>query len=323
MPVESVVSLCGFYVCSVGYKVKHYGGVPFIISRMKRREKMKNFLVLTACFAFVGIATGQDKTFSFSESLQRYTWDLGPEISYIKYEEPDVMEEEGMMYGIMASCTYRGWVQGARLLRVDTQETPKGKFMLRGDGKFSFGYVDYDGALCYGTPYTIDNIEDYMFEFRYLVGYDFPEKTTMTTPYIGIGYRYLNDDLSCDPLGYERESNYIYCPIGIENITFLGNDWLIGGTAEFDLFLYGLQRSHLGYYYGTIENRQKEGYGVRGSVRFQKKGKGIGCSIEPFIRYWWIDDSDSEYFYYEEFYEEFWEPENNSTEYGVRLVVKF
>lgn len=291
---------------------------------------MKRLLALTACFAFVGIAVGQDKTFSFSESLKKYTWDLGPEISYIKYEEPDVMEEEGMMYGIAASCTYRGWAWGSRLLKLDTEVRPKKNFMLRAEGKFSFGYVDYDGSvsmyddegiLIGEFPYTVENIEDYMFEFRYLVGYDFPEKTTMTTPYIGIGYRYLNDDSSFDPFGYERESNYIYCPIGLENIIVLDGDWSIGGTAEFDLFLYGLQKSHLGYL--TIDNRQKEGYGVRGSVRFQKKGKEVDWAIEPFIRYWWIDDSDSEYFYYESFYEEFWEPENNSTEYGVRFVVKF
>ena len=158
---------------------------------------MKRLLALAACFAFVGIAAGQDKTFSFSESLQNYTWDIGPEISYIKYEEPDVMEQEGMMYGIVASCIYRGWVRGARLLKLDTEVRPKKNFMLRADGKFSFGYVDYDGGVyVYDEgvfigefPYTIDNKEDYMFEFRYLVGYDFPEKATMTTPYIGIGYR--------------------------------------------------------------------------------------------------------------------------------------
>ena len=274
---------------------------------------MNKLLALTICCVFVGVAAGQDKPSSFSESLQqKYTWNVGAEISHIKYDEPGVMEEEGMMYGLVGSCTYRDW------MRPDTQAPHKKRYMFRLEGKFSYGQVDYDGALWDGTPYTIDNIDDYMFECRYLIGYDFPNTTAMNTPYIGVGYRYLNDDTSFDPAGYERESNYFYCPIGIENITILNKDWSIGGTAEFDLFLIGVQRSHLSDVhplYEDLENCQRKGYGLRGSIKCQKKGKKVDWAIEPFIRYWDIAKSDVSHGGYE--------PKNTSIEYGVGIVAEF
>ena len=165
---------------------------------------MKKILVLTLCFAFAGIGTALAEV-----DLPTHSWDLGTSVSHIKYDEPDVMEEKGMMYGVMGSYTYRSGL------------------MLRADGKWSWGEVDYKNSG------TLDDIDDYILEFRGLCGYDFPMATvTIVTPYIGFGYRYLNDDFkgttSTGALGYERESNYYYSPIGIETITELDNDWSFG-----------------------------------------------------------------------------------------------
>jgi len=136
-----------------------------------------------------------------AEQLEKHTFVLGTEISYIKYVEPSIMEETGMMYGIVGSYAYHN------------------KLMAKVEGKGSWGQVDYDGKLLDGTKYTLDNINDYMLEFRGLVGYDIRiSEWIFLTPYIGFGYRYLNDDASKDPAGYERESNYLYSPIGIEII---------------------------------------------------------------------------------------------------------
>ena len=124
---------------------------------------------LAICFMFVGIGS----SFAKPLQLQMHTWEIGPEISHITYEEPDVMEEKGFMYGIAASYAYHN------------------NLMLKAEGRFSFGDVDYTNSG------TMDNIDDYMWEFRGLAGYDFPVlKATIITPYIGFGYRYLNDDSS-------------------------------------------------------------------------------------------------------------------------------
>jgi len=229
---------------------------------------------LAICFMFVGIGS----SFAEPSQLQMHTWEVGPEISHITYEEPDVMETKGFMYGIAGSYAYHN------------------NLMLKAEGRFSYGQVDYDGQLSDGTSYTIDGIDDYMLEFRGLGGYDFPILTaTILTPYIGFGYRYLHDDPSFDPAGYERESNYIYSPIGVETITKLDNGWSLGLAVEYDYFWKGIQKSHLSDVDASIsdmENDQNDGYGLRGSIKLQKKSEKIDFVIEPFIRYWDIEKSE-------------------------------
>ncbi len=253
----------------------------------------------------------------FAEPSEHRPWELGTEASYILYDEPGVMDEEGFMLGILGSYTYRSAPQ------LDIEG-----WMLKGEGRFSYGQVDYDGQLSDGTTYTIDDIDDYMLEFRTLAGYDFilQEKYTLT-PYLGFGYRYLNDDLATDAAGYERESNYYYSPIGVEALTDLENGWTIGLSIEYDLFWKGLQKSHLSDAVAAlndIENDQEDGYGIRGSIRFQKKTEKADWIIEPFVRYWDIDESEEAAVTLSgTIIGTGVEPENDSTEVGVRLAVRF
>jgi len=264
---------------------------------------MKKILAITLCFVFIGMGSVLAQV-----ELPKHSGDLGTEISYIKYKEPGVMEEKGMMYGIVGSYTYRP------------------KFMLKADGRFSYGQVDYKNSG------TLDNIDDYILEVRGVGGYDFSVFTASTlTPYIGIGYRYLNDDMtgttSTGARGYERESNYLYSPIGVEVITPLKNDWSIGATLEYDYFWKGIQKSHLSDAIAglsDIENDQNDGYGVRGSVKFQKKGEKLDFVIEPFIRYWNIKKSEETVITYTGTIIGYgYEPKNNSTEIGIKFAAKF
>jgi hypothetical protein len=128
--------------------------------------------------------------------LARHIFEIGPELSYIKYEEPGMMEETGMMYGIVGSYAYHN------------------KLMLKGEGKFSYGQLDYKGSTWDGTPLSENNFPNYMVELRGLVGYDITvSKATTITPYLGLGYRYLEDNMQQKSLsGYKRESNYFYSP---------------------------------------------------------------------------------------------------------------
>lgn len=264
---------------------------------------MKKLLALTICFMFMGIGS------VFAEPLKVHTWELGADVSHITYKEPSVMEEKGMMYGIVGSYTYRS------------------KFMLKADGSFSYGQVDYKNSG------TLDNIDDYILEFRGVCGYDFPIlKASILTPYVGIGYRYLNDDMSgmttsTGALGYERESNYLYSPIGVTIFTPLRNGWSFGATVEYDIFWRGKQISHLSDAVPGLndpENRQKKGYGARGSIKLQKKDEKIDFAIEPYIRYWNIKKSeDADLTYYGTYIGYAYEPKNNSTEIGIMLAMMF
>jgi len=269
---------------------------------------MKKILALAICFMFVGVGSISAQT-ETSVPLKKHTFELDPEISYRIYKEPDVMSEKGMMYGLVGSYTYHN------------------KLMLKAEGRGSWGKVDYSNTG------EIDNITDYMLEFRGLGGYDFPIlKTSTITTYIGIGYRYLNDDMSgkissTGALGYLRESNYIYSPIGIEFIIHLENNWSIGEVVEFDYFWWGKQKSYLSDAdpgYNDLSNRQKKGFGLRGSIALQKKIKTIEFEVGPFIRYWNIKKSETEIITYLGVpIGVGWEPKNNSTEVGIMGAIKF
>jgi len=243
--------------------------------------------------------------------LQRTSWDIGPEIYSFKYEEPGYMEEEGVFYGVRFGYTSRSWVPAS------PKESPSdGGAMFRAEGRFAFGQVDYDGALMDGTPLTYDNQDDFVFEGRLLLGGDRMGGNVLNTLYAGIGYRYLYDDLGSGGLGgYERESNYLYVPLGYQFDSSHKVGWSFGFGDEFDIFIIGEQRSHLSDLdpiLPDVDNRQNSGYGYRASLRFQHKSKDAIFTIEPFFRYWDIEDSEFEYGV-------LFEPANETTEIGIQL----
>lgn len=242
-------------------------------------------------------------------SMARHTWEIGPELSYIEYKEPDVMKEKGMMYGIGVAYSYHNNV------------------MLKADAKFSYGWVDYENSG------TLNNIDDIIFEIRAIGGYDFKISNSLTmTPFIGFGYRYLKDDMrgritSTGAYGYERESNYYYSPIGIEAVYVFDKGWSAGVILEYDYFWKGIQKSYwsdVDSGNNDLENDQDGGYGLRGSIVIKKQSDRVFYAIEPFIRYWHIDKSDYEIStYYGIANGIAWEPKNESTEFGVKFMIGF
>jgi len=264
---------------------------------------MKKILTITICMIFVNLGN------VYAQPLKKHTFEIGPEISYRTYKEPDFMEEKGMMYGLVGSYTYHN------------------KLMLKVEGRGSWGKVDYSNSG------KIEDVEDYLLEARALIGYDFPiMKVHAVTPYIGIGYRYLNDDSSgkistTGALGYERESNYLYSPIGIEVMVNLGDGLSIGESIEFDYFWGGKQKSHLSDAIpglNDVGNKQKEGYGLRGSIGLLIKTEKMYFDIGPSVRYWNIKKSEIETLTnYGTPIGYAWEPKNNTLEIGFKVSIKF
>ena len=251
---------------------------------------------------------------ALSPWLNNHVWELGSEISHITYKEPDVMKEKGTLYGVAASFTAR-------------DELMSKLFMFKIEGRGSWGEVDYENSG------TIDGIDDYLLEFRGLGGYScYVSKKMLITPYFGFGYRYLNDDMSghtssTGAAGYKRESNYYYSPMGIETIAELSNGLRLRLMLEFDLFWTGEQKSHLSAAdsaLGDLENDQDSGYGARGSLSLEMRTDRLDLSIEPFIRYWKITDSEKAAVIYGGIVVGYGiEPKNNSTEIGGRFSARF
>ena len=246
--------------------------------------------------------------------LQRIIVDIGPEVYRFKYEESDLMEEEGIMYGVRFGYTVHD------LVPISPKESSSDRgVMYRAEGRLAFGKVDYDGELLDGTPYKVDNIDDFTFEGRFLLGADMLRGDTLNTFYAGVGYRYLNDDSSFDPAGYERESKYLYVPLGYQFDSSHKVGWSLGFGAEFDILILGNQRSHLSDIdpaFPNMDNRQNDGYGYRASVRLRHKSKDAIFIIEPFYRYWDINDSEIEYLGGGVYG---LEPANETAEIGIQL----
>lgn len=251
--------------------------------------------------------------------LQDALFDIGAEVYHYEYEEPGIMELKGLFYGVRFGFTGRDWVPSSwRKSEAD------GGIMFRAEGRFAYGQVDYDGSIVdlttgITTPYTMNNNDDWIFEGRLLLGGDRLHRSMLHTIYAGLGYRYLNDDSSSDPAGYERESTYIYVPIGYAFDSSQKYGWSLGFGVEFDLFLLGNQKSALSDVNPTfpnVDNRQESGYGYRASVKFQHKSKKNIFVIEPFIRYWDIDDSEDSV----ESVGILFEPANETTEAGISIL---
>ena len=276
---------------------------------MQKGEKMKRIIVFTICFMLSGVATIP------AETVKKHTLDIKPEISYFRYREPNVMEEEGMMYGLALSYAYHN------------------NWMLKTEARGSLGKVDYSGHGCRREQNgTSDDITDYILEFRQLGGYDFCAlEATSITPYFGVGYRYLNDDgagkfTSTGIDLCERESNYLYSPIGIEISTALNKGWSIGTNFEYDYFWWGEQKTRLTDKVGystNLKNEQEKGYGCRGSIELRKRSEKLDFAIGPFVRYWSIRVSKRSGYTKGGVAKTGVEPKNNTIEIGGQLSIRF
>lgn len=267
---------------------------------------MKKITVsIAALFVFLRIGI------CFGDELKTHSWTVGPQISYIEYNEPDVMKEKGLMYGVAGSYTYN-----------------KG-LVLKAEGVFSYGKVDYTSP----ASGDMNSIDDYLSEIRALGGYELKISDTFNIiPFLGFGYRYLRDDSSgrvttTGARGYLRESNYYYSPIGVEFLVNLDGGWSINPILEYDYFWQGKQKSHLSNAVAglnDIENTQNSGYGLRASMAFKKKSKEREYILEPFIKYWDIDRSDFSSVTYSGVIIGYgYEPKNTSTEIGLTFALGF
>ena len=116
--------------------------------------------------------------------------------------------------------------------------------------------------------------------------------------------------------GYQRTSTYIYLPLGTnlrykasEKVSFTLN-------GQFDVLLHGNQYSRMtdtALFGDDSSNRQDKGYGIRVSVRGDVNMGKVGMFVEPFWRYWHIQNSEEQWFY----------PGGDPTQPGVSLVEPF
>jgi len=232
-------------------------------------------------------------------------WEIGAQAAHYQYLEPDFAKLGGNRAGIVA---------------VGTAVSAAGVFS-RFDFRGSYGRLKYEGS---GTN---DRVPDWILEARVVAGLDWVGRSVSLSPYLGVGYRYLYNDLrgytSTGAAGYRRESNYIYAPVGLTARFHLGDRWILAPTFEAEIFTRGRQASKLsdtGLGYIDVTNEQKGGRGHRASLMLERDHWAIGT----WTHYWHIEDSDVQ----------FagvvggtprggLEPENYTREYGLELRYRF
>ena len=73
----------------------------------------------------------------------------------------------------------------------------------------------------------------------------------------------------------------------------------------------------------NIQNAQNKGYGLRGSLKLTKKGGRFNIFLEPYVRFWSVQQSKPYYPFGESFGLYYVEPNNSSLEIGGKLGIEF
>ncbi|MEN6336527.1 MAG: hypothetical protein ABFE01_19910 [Phycisphaerales bacterium] len=272
-----------------------------------------------AAFVLCTLLIGSADAREAAEPLQwesPQAWRIAPEVSHYRYREPGVMTNEGTLYGVVGS--YAFFRRGASCLSPEDGNDVSWSTLAL-DGRISAGEVDYDGSFMDGTPLSTSGTDDLLIDIRLLWSRHWQPTRFLQAFYAGLGYRYLNDDSTGQVGGYERQSNYLYIPLGVRKDFELASRWGLALRGEFDYLVVGRQISSLNDVdpdLPTVRNWQWPGFGVGLFADFLHKGRTANVGLGPFLRYWWVAESDTTD-------EGYYEPENNTLEYGLSFVVEF
>jgi opacity protein-like surface antigen len=276
---------------------------------------MKKLHLTAAVLCVISAAATAQTNPSPNPVATRRGWEVGGQVARYSYEEPDAFVKlTGNRVGGVGAYTF----------------TDARGLFSRFDLRLSYGSLRYEGS---GTQ---DYVPDTILEGRAVAGRDFfPSDSVSLSPFIGLGYRYLYDDLqgytSTGASGYRRYSNYLYAPVGLTMRFRAADRWVVAPTIEYDWFIRGRQESKLSdagpvdlgdgvaRVYPDISNTQRHGRGYRASLMFEKDHWTFG----PWMHYWNIKESDPVVVTTSTLIIRFTEPANWTREYGVELRYRF
>jgi hypothetical protein len=198
---------------------------------------------------------------------------------------------------------------------------------------FVLGQMDYStGPVKYSGSGTASGIPQYYVNLKAAFGRDFAFNGFVLSPYIGIGYRYLDQALggvvtTTGARGYDRRSTYNYIPIGvIHRFAVNDNKAKLETTLEYNYLISGNQYSGLAAanpYLSNQNNAQNSGYGINLTVLYKQDQWGFG----PYYKYWNIADSQTNTNSFvaagRQFTYTVKEPANTTNEFGLKLTYSF
>lgn len=265
----------------------------------------KSFVVSLAAFSMIPALTCAERlpltTTSGSE--------LGLQISDYRYVE----QFNGGLF--MSNVGAKLGLTGSHV------QTVSGGWYWGGDARLAVGTVNYTGS---GTK--ADNPEQ-LFDVRLMGGRDFEMGSYLLSPYAGLGYRMLFNDLSgltsTGAAGYRRHSKYAYLPVGLTHRFRWDEQARISTSLEYNHLLEGSQQSFFSDtnpLYNDPVNIQKNGYGVRLVSSYET----VRWSFGLFYQFWSLQDSDRSVLTSSGVgVGALIEPRNTTTEVGAQLKYRF
>jgi len=242
---------------------------------MNRRRSSISRTILAGAAALLVVSSAAIAQAAETDPLAtRRGFEIGAQLASYHYEEPSFAQLTGSRVGLVGAYTF----------------TSASGMFFRLDGRGSYGALKYQGS---GTQ---DSVPDLIAEARGVAGMDFPSGSGVSlSPYLGLGYRYLYDDLrgrsSTNAAGYRRYSNYLYAPVGMTIRFDLGKRWVLAPAFEADIFILGKQKTRLSdasLVLNDVTNTQKHGSGWRAYLMLEKDHLAFGA----WMHYWDIKDSD-------------------------------
>lgn len=220
---------------------------------------------------------------------------LGIAASGYKYNEPGLMTLKASMLEVSFS--------GTRVLAPNWPQS-RSTWFVRGDVAYAAGQADYRSPFNGDIPGT----ENWYVETRGLLGRDFYLGPAVLSPYAGLGFRHLHNDI-----GYRRISQYTTMPIGITHKVRLSPSTALLSNFEYIHLLQGVHIAKLSDTSSLISDvklKQPKGFGLRMSSMWRQGSWSIG----PTLTYWDIDPSNAGG------QPPVIEPRNNTIEIGIKLM---
>ena len=300
------------YFLPAGDRTEHRRCNDFHHGIHKGLALIKHVACAGAFLALSGMACAQ--TDMLESVRSRDGNELGLTLSHYDYREPSVdVRMTALNVGIEYQRTHalssdRFWTAG-----VD----------------YAYGPDSYSGSGNLIVP-------KYYYNLKLAVGKDLFYDTYVLSPYVGLGYRFLSQAggglaTSSGAYFYDRQSSYLYLPLGVKRRIAVSGGAQFETTFEYDHLLMGNQYSGLsvadnwGYSDSSnVNNRQTTGYGLNASVMYRRPD---GWSFGPYWKYWNISASDSATWTYKKsgtaYSVSAWEPANTTDEFGFKAMYKF
>ena len=253
---------------------------------------MKKSYIVLLSMVFLNLLISNVK--SFENNKSEFGFYFGTKI----YEERHPVDNSFFM-------SQDGWMIG---MNTNSETYDSGTY-LGFKNRLAAGEVNYTSA---GTG-TMTGVPDYQFESTFYLGIPMEGTNSRTTIFSGLGGRYLLNasglkQSSTGHSGYDRESRYVYLPIGVN---YEKGAWEFRG--EYLYFLYGQQTSKIsqvGANYTDITNDQEDGSGMKLTAKYYSDKK---FGYELYMDYWDIADSKVDVT------GNFMEPRNTTSETGIRV----